>query len=483
MWKQCLHLLVKLVMVSVVGNVYARDLPEFTGLVKQAGPAVVNISSTQTISAHNVGLPPPPNLPSPDPDSEKLFDEWFKKFLEQNQDKGSGNNLFDFDTAASGSGFILSADGYIVTNHHVVAGAKEVKVRLTDKRELLAKVIGSDERTDIALLKVEAANLPTLKIGSAQKLQVGEWVLAIGSPFGFDHSATAGIVSAKGRSLPTDNYVSFIQTDVAINPGNSGGPLFNLDGEVIGINSQIYSRSGGFMGVSFAIPIETAMEVVKQLQAKGKVSRGWIGVYIQELDASLAQSFNLAKPEGALVVQVTPNGPAASLLKPGDVITNFASKPIDNAADLPSLVSSTPIGTEAKVEVLRKGKLQTFSLAVAELPADREVRGNDKGISPLSAPTRGLLGMHVSPLDAPTREMLGIEEGGVRVDEVLGDPARKAGIVAGDILTLVDGKVVSSPEQLQKQASHLEVGKTIAVLVQREEGARFLALKIEANAR
>lgn len=483
MWKQCWHLWLMLVTVLVGSSVQARDLPEFTELVKQAGPAVVNISSTQTISARSLGLPPPSVVPSPDPDSEKLFDEWFKKFLEQNQERGSGNNLLDFDTSASGSGFILSPEGYIVTNHHVVAGAKEVKVRLTDKREFIAKVIGSDERTDIALLKVAATNLPTLKMGNSQKLQVGEWVLAIGSPFGFDHSATAGIVSAKGRRLPTDNYVSFIQTDVAINPGNSGGPLFNLAGEVVGINSQIYSRSGGFMGVSFAIPIDTAIEVVEQLKTAGKVARGWLGVYIQELDSDLAQSFNMAKPEGALVVQVMPSGPAGSLLKPGDVITSFASKPIVNAADLPPLVASSVIGSEQKVEIVRKGKVQTFSIEVAELPTDREANTLEENPKQRPAPSDGILGMQVSAINPVTREALDIAEGGVRVEAVLGDPARRAGIMAGDILTQLDGRLVSTPEQLQKLASHLEVGKTVAVLVQREEGARFLALKIEANAR
>ena len=478
MWKHCWQLLGLLgSLLLLTGSLYARDLPEFTALVKQNSPAVVNISSTQKMLPHSLL---PPELQSPD--NEKLFDDWFKRYLEPGLGSG-GSNPFDLDTDSRGSGFILSENGYIVTNHHVVTGADEVKVKLNDGRELLAKVVGSDERTDIALLKVQAEHLPTLKIGNSQKLQVGEWVLAIGSPFGFDHSATAGIVSAIGRSLPTDNYVPFIQTDVAINPGNSGGPLFNLAGEVVGINSQIYSRSGGFMGVSFSIPVDIAMHVVEQLKTTGKVSRGWIGVYIQEIDAGLAESLDMHKAEGALVVQVMPTGPASNLLAPGDVILSFDGKPLVNASALPPLVGNTAIGKSVEISILRRGKKEYAEITVAELPTERELKSEDKSTQPQPAPIAGLLGMQVSALDPATAETMKLANGGVRVDEVVGDPARKAGVAAGDVVTMLDGQPVSNPEQLKELINQLKIGKTVAMLVQRENGARFLALKIEANAR
>jgi serine protease Do len=458
-----------------VNVVAARELPQFTDLVKQNSPAVVNISSTQKLS-------PKPVLPKElqSPEAEELFDELLKRFM----DPGQGGEPFDFGGGnTSGSGFILSSDGYIVTNNHVVAGADEVKVKLSDGRELIARVVGGDERTDVAVLKVAATGLPVLKLGSSQNLEVGEWVLAIGSPFGFDHSATAGIVSAKGRNLPTDSYVPFIQTDVAINPGNSGGPLFNLDGEVVGINSQIYSRSGGFMGVSFAIPIDVALDVIEQLKAKGSVSRGWIGVYIQEISAGLAESFNMPKPEGALVAQVLPNGPAARVLEPGDVVLTFDGKPVNDASTLPTLVGTTPLGKQVNVGILRDGKREIVQMTVAELPQTREVKQGSEPVQPQQAPVAGILGMEVVSVDAATREALKLDTGGVSVKKLIGEPARKAGIMEGDIITLLDGQAVESPEQLKKIADGLAVDKTVAVLVQRDGAARFLALKIEANAR
>ncbi|MDD5394196.1 MAG: trypsin-like peptidase domain-containing protein [Thiothrix sp.] len=350
-----------------VGSLFARDLPQFSALVKKNSPAVVNISTKQTVS-------PQKDLPEElrTPENEALFDEMMKRYFDND---GNGTSPFDFNSDARGSGFVFSSDGYIVTDYHVIDGADEVRVKLSDGRELPATIVGSDERTDIALLKVAARGLPVLKMGNSQKLEVGEWVLAIGSPFGFDHSATAGIVSAKGRSLPTENYVPFIQTDVAINPGNSGGPLFNLAGEVVGINSQIYSRSGGFMGVSFAIPIDVALDVVKQLKNKGSVSRGWIGVYVQELDAKLAQSFNLSTSEGALVAQVMPNGPAVGVLQPGDIIMAFDGKPIPDAASLPPLVASTVLGKLVSVNIRRGGQDQTVEMVIAALPKDAALTG------------------------------------------------------------------------------------------------------------
>ena len=348
------------------GTVFAHNLPQFTELVKKNSPAVVNISTQQSISPREML---PESLQSPETD--ELFDELMKRFLERDG-TGNGGQPFDFDSKSRGSGFIYSADGYIVTNHHVVLGATDIKVALNDGRELPAQLIGSDERTDVAVLKVTANDLPVLKMGASEKLEVGEWVLAIGSPFGFDHSATAGIVSAKGRSLPDENYVPFIQTDVAINPGNSGGPLFNLAGEVVGIKSQIYSRSGGFMGVSFAIPMDIAQNVIEQVKSKGSVSRGWLGVYVQEIDTALAESFGMSKPTGALVAQVMPAGPAAEVLKQGDVILSFDGKPVDNSAALPLLVSSTPIGKVVALAVLRAGKPETVTLTLTELPSPPE---------------------------------------------------------------------------------------------------------------
>jgi serine protease Do len=345
------------------GTAYASSLPQFTELVKQNSPAVVNISTKQSISPREML---PEALQSPETD--ELFDELMKRFLERDGG-GNADKPFDFDSKSRGSGFIYSSDGYIVTNYHVVEGADEIKVRLNDGRELPAQLIGSDERTDVAVLKIAAKGLPVLKMGVSDTLEVGEWVLAIGSPFGFDHSATAGIVSAKGRSLPNENYVPFIQTDVAINPGNSGGPLFNLAGEVVGINSQIYSRSGGFMGVSFAIPIDVAQGVIEQLKSTGAVSRSWLGVYVQEIDTKLAQSFNMTSPEGALVAEVMPDGPAAGVLNQGDVILSFDDKPVTNSAVLPLLVGSTAIGKTVELAVLRAGKYKAVSLILTELPS------------------------------------------------------------------------------------------------------------------
>lgn len=475
MLMQYLRALVSVWMFLALGIAQARDLPEFTGLVKQNSPAVVNISTKQSLSPQKLL---PDELRSPE--SDELFDEMMKRFLERGE---QGASPFNFDSNSRGSGFIYSQDGYVVTNHHVVYGADEIKVKLSDGRELPARTVGSDERTDIALLKVEARGLPVLKLGTSQKLEVGEWVLAIGSPFGFDHSATAGIVSAKGRSLPEENYVPFIQTDVAINPGNSGGPLFNLAGEVVGINSQIYSRSGGFMGVSFAIPVEVAGEVIEQLKSNGSVSRGWIGVYVQEIDANLAESFKMAKPEGALVAQVVMTGPAAQALKQGDVILGFDGKPVANAAALPPIVASTPMGKTVEVEVLREGKRQTVSMAVAELSQeDGATTPTSPDTSPRPAPVAGILGMQVTAADTATREALGLADTGVQVEAVIGEPARKAGILMGDVITQLDGQAVGSPAQLQTIAAGLETGKTVAVLVQRDGSARFLAMKIEANA-
>ncbi len=457
----------------VSGSLYARDLPQFTGLVKDNSPAVVNISTKQKLSPRKM-LPEEFNTP----EAEEFFDELMKRFFDPD---GKGTSPFDFDSDSRGSGFIYSADGYIVTNHHVVADADEINVKLSDGRELKANIVGSDERTDVALLKVEATGLPVLKMGTSEGLEVGEWVLAIGSPFGFDHSATAGIVSATGRSLPTESYVPFIQTDVAINPGNSGGPLFNLEGEVVGINSQIYSRSGGFMGVSFAIPIDIALDVINQLKNKGRVSRGWIGVYIQELSPELAQSFNMFKPEGALVAQVMPAGPAANVLRQGDIILEFDGIHVANADALPPLVGKTALGKDVKLSILRDGERQNVTLKIAELPNEGNTKSAANPTQPQQAPVAGVLGMKLAPIDQASLQALNLK-GGARVDAVIGEPARKTGIVDGDIISEIDGQPVVSPESVQTIAAGLNAGKTVAVLVQRDGSARFLAMKIEANA-
>lgn len=466
-----LFLLSWVMLLSVALPVHARTaLPEFTALVKQNGPAVVNISTTQSVTPRSMV---PERFRSPE--SEELFEELFKRFFEYD-----GNESLPFlpDDTSRGSGFIMSADGYVVTNHHVIDGADDITVKLSDRREFKAKLIGSDKRSDLALLKIDATNLPVLRMGDSSRLQVGEWVLAIGSPFGFEHSATAGIVSATGRSLPSDSYVPFIQTDVAINPGNSGGPLFNLDGEVVGINSQIYSRSGGFMGVSFAIPVSMAMSVIDQLKTKGKVSRGWIGVYIQEVDQALARSFNMARPEGALVAQIMKDSPAVNLLETGDVILSFDGKPVASAAALPSMVGMTHAGQAVDLVIMRNGERQTVKLTIGELPSEERQALQSPAGEKTKTETKSSLGIQVAPLDQTTRDALKLT-GGVLVERVTGNPARQAGVLAGDVITLVNGEKVDSPQALSELVASLPKGKTVAILVHRDESARFLALKIE----
>jgi serine protease Do len=336
----------------IVSSARAEGLPDFTELVRKNSPAVVNISTTQKITRNGPRLPHGLHqFPEGSP-----FDDFFRRFFGDREGESRS-----FETHSLGSGFIISSDGYIITNYHVIRDADTIIVRFSDRRELEAKVVGNDERSDLALLKVEAKGLPTLKQGDSKQLKVGEWVLAIGSPFGFEHSATAGIVSAVGRSLPEESYVPFIQTDVAINPGNSGGPLFNLAGEVVGINSQIYSRTGGFMGLSFAIPIDVAMEAVEQLKEKGQVTRGWLGVVIQDVTRELAESFGLERPQGALVAKVLAGSPAAAGgIQVGDIILNFGGSPVPRSSALPPLVGRAEIGEPVNVQVLRSGDRKTL---------------------------------------------------------------------------------------------------------------------------
>ncbi|OGB91047.1 MAG: protease Do, partial [Burkholderiales bacterium RIFCSPLOWO2_12_FULL_67_210] len=410
-----------LVLGIVLGvSAYAKELPDFTELVEKQGPAVVNISTTQIIrNAHGL-----PNLPEGDP-----FYEFFRRFAPQIPREQESQSL--------GSGFIISADGYIMTNAHVVDSAEKITVRLTDKREFRAKVIGADRRTDVALLKIEATGLPKITVGDPNKLKVGEWVVAIGSPFGFDSSVTAGIVSAKGRSLPQDNFVPFIQTDVAINPGNSGGPLFNMNGEVVGINSQIYTRSGGSMGLSFAIPIDVATQVTEQLRTSGKVTRGRIGVTIQELTRELAESFGLSKPVGALISSVEKNGPADKAgIEASDVILKFDGKPVNSSSDLPRMVAATKPGSKVAVDLWRKGGSRQVTVEIAEMPEDGKLARAAKKLADDVAEMISRLGIAVSELSKEQLHELQIS-GGLLVEEVKGSAARAAGLQHGDVLLAI----------------------------------------------
>ncbi len=452
-------------------NTYARGgLPEFTELVADNGAAVVNISTTKSIQKTQMPqLPEGMEIPEGVP-----FNDLFKHFF-----GGPGRRMPEQESHSLGSGFVLSSDGYILTNHHVIKDADEVIVRFSDRTELEAKILGSDERSDVALLKVEKTGLTAVKLGDSTKLKVGEWVLAIGSPFGFDYSATAGIVSALGRSLPSDSYVPFIQTDVAINPGNSGGPLFNLDGEVIGINSQIYSRTGGFMGVSFAIPMDVVMNVVAQIKSQGYVSRGWLGVVIQDVTRELAESFGLDKPKGALISRVLADSPAAKAgFEAGDVILSFNGKTIPMSSDLPPIVGRSPIGKKVDVVVMRNNKRQVLSVEVEELPESEKV-ASAKGKQGRLYDAR--LAIEVNDLTESQRENSSIENGGVLVVDVDTGPAANAGLRRGDIILSMNNTKVKGAKQFLDTAKDLPTDKAIPVLVQRGEGAIFLAIKIKAD--
>ncbi len=365
----------------------------------------------------------------------------------------------------------------MLTNHHVVKDADEIIVKFSDRRELVAKLIGSDARTDVAVLKVEANDLPAVNIGNPGLLQVGEWVLAIGSPFGFEQSVTAGIVSAKGRSLPGGNYVPFIQTDVAINPGNSGGPLFNMDGKVVGINSQIYSRTGGFMGLSFAIPMDVVMNAVEQIKKSGKAAHGWLGVQIQDVTRELAESFGMKKPMGALVSKVIPGSPAEKAkLQIGDIITEFNGHPIENSGDLPPMVGITPINDKATLKILRQGDEKTLDFNIGLLPEQVDKVADAK--TEKAKPTNRL-GVSVSDLTAEEREALQVIKGGVLVQNIGKGAAKNAGIQSGDVILRMGNDVIHNVADFEKIAKNLPVGKSVAVLVQRRGSPAFLALKID----
>ncbi|AGA32513.1 serine protease MucD - like protein [Thioalkalivibrio nitratireducens DSM 14787] len=454
------------VLIAFSAPVAAGQLPDFVPLAEEYSPAVVNISSTRERASAEGGREMP-ELPEGMP---------FGDLLERFFGERGMPQPFERERASLGSGFIYTADGYILTNHHVVEGASEIVVRLSDRRVFTAELVGSDPQSDVAVLKIDADDLPTLKLGSSERLRVGEWVLAIGSPFGFDHSVTAGIVSAKGRSLPSDNYVPFIQTDVAINPGNSGGPLFNLDGEVVGINSQIYSRTGGFMGLSFAIPIEMAVEVAEQLRETGTVTRGWLGVLIQEVTRELADSFGMSRPTGALVAQVQPNSPAERAgFRTGDVILRFNGIDVPRSSALPPIVGRTPVDSEVEVDVRRGSEEIVIEVTIDALP--EEVAAG-RGMPPRATEPQTLLGMQIEPLGAEERSALGLGETGVRVRGVTGNPARAAGIAAGDVIAQFAGEAVSSPEDLEEKANAAEPGRSVAVLIHRDGNPVFIALRI-----
>lgn len=435
-------------------------LPEFTELVKRVSPAVVNISSTRNRRAPLEQF------------DEHGMPDFFRRFF---RDMPRGQ--VPRQRPAAGSGFIISSDGYILTNNHVVEGADEIIVALSDRRERVAELVGADPLSDLALLKIEATDLPVVDIGVSEELEVGEWVVAIGSPFGFELSVTQGIVSAKGRSLPGRsgyNFVPFIQTDVAINPGNSGGPLLNLDGEVVGINSQIFTRSGGYMGLSFAIPIDVAMEVVAQLKDKGSVSRGWLGVYIQPVDRDLAESFGLDRPSGALITEVFEASPAKSAdLRVGDIILEFNGKKIDLSSDLPHLVGRTRADTDARLLIVRDGKKKTISVKIGVL--DQENLG-DLSRSGSDIPGNQL-GVEVRDLSDEDRNNLGVD-GGVLVLRVAPGPGRSAGIQQGDVITTLDSQWVNSSEQFASVAEKLDVNVAIPLRIVRNGRPEFLVIKI-----
>ncbi|HHL19382.1 MAG TPA: Do family serine endopeptidase [Thiothrix sp.] len=443
---------------------FAVELPNFTNLVKTYSPAVVNISTSYkdkgiSSQAKTYGHDGGAYGFSPDQLNNKGFAD-------------------DIESTSLGSGFILSADGYVVTNHHVVEGANKIIVRLNDRREFIAKLIGSDIRSDIAVLKVDAHDLPVLTIDDTPDLEVGEWVVAIGSPYGFDHSVTAGIVSAKQRSLPSESYVPFIQTDVAINPGNSGGPLFNIKGEVIGINSQIYSRTGGSVGLSFAIPIDVVVSVVEQLKSKGKVRRGWLGVRVQEVTREIKHAFNLDKIQGALVNEVFAGSPAENILQVGDVIVEFDGAFVPRVSALPVMVGKADIGKALTITLLRKGKRTEVELVLKEL-VDVARTEKTEELPKVVNNEKIVLGMTIANLSDAMRKSSAVKTGGAWVNSVRTGTAASAGILVGDVILMFDGQMVKNARQLLTWVKTIAKGDSIPVLIRRKDTTRFVVLNIE----
>ena len=471
-------------------------LPDFTNLVEQVGPGVVNVEA-------QIGGGRNEQASAQAPDDQGM-PEFFRRFFGPDmpmpgmqpgapQDPG-GRSPGSRDPGghghgiSMGTGFIISADGYVMTNHHVVEGADTVKVRLSDRREFTAKVVGSDEQSDVALLKIAATGLPTLRLGDSNLLRPGQWVVAIGSPFGLDHSVTAGIVSAVGRSNPyaDQRYVPFIQTDVPINRGNSGGPLLNTRGEVVGINSQIFSNTGGYMGVSFAIPIDVAMSAVKQLKATGKVSRGQIGVNVQQIGADDARGLGLPDTRGALIVNVAPGSAGEKAgLEPGDVIRSFNSATINDSSELPPLVGALPPGSRAKLNVLREGKPREFDITLTQLDEGVANAMPAPGIRPQAAAgASNALGLVGQALDPNDRKQLGLKPGeGVGIARVEGLAARNAGLQPGDVVLSIGRTPVDSPAALDRQLRDVKAGQTVMLLVHRGNASQFVAVTPRTDAK
>lgn len=442
----------------------AQNLPDFTELVEEAAPGVVNISTSRTVQRSSAPGFGGQEIP-------EIFRHFFGDSFPSPPSSGQGRSE---ERQSLGSGFIISDDGYVMTNAHVVQDADEILVRLNDRREMTAELIGSDVQTDVALLKIDASDLPTLTLGDSDALRVGEWVAAIGSPFGFDHSVTAGIVSAINRTLPRDAYVPFIQTDVAINPGNSGGPLFNLDGEVVGINSQIFTRSGGFMGVSFAIPINVAMDVADQLREDGRVNRGWLGVMIQPVSRDLAESFGMDDAIGALIADLDPEGPAArGGLQAGDVILEVNGEEVERSSSLPRLIGRGAPGSEVELTLMRDGEEISESVELGSWP-------NAEGETEQTTSNNQVrLGLMVAEIDDAMREQLNIQ-GGVEVRQVEPDSvAATAGIRPGDVLVSIDHRSVSSSEELVQIVESLPTDRAIPLRLFREGRSLFVALRLE----
>lgn len=451
----------------------ADSLPDFTDLVDKVGPAVVNIRTTERVKSGQNGMPG-----SEDEEMQEFFRRFFGVPIPPRQQHPAPRNRKQPPQQEEevprgvGSGFIISADGYVLTNAHVVENADEVYVTLTDKREFKARIIGSDKRTDVALVKIDGNHLPRLTMGDSNKVRAGEWVIAIGSPFGLENTVTAGIVSAKARD--TGDYLPLIQTDVAVNPGNSGGPLINMRGEVIGINSQIYSRSGGYMGISFAVPIDEAIRVSEQLKATGKVTRGRIGVQIGEVTKDVAESLGLAKAQGALVQRVEPGGPAEKGgLEAGDIIVKFNGTPIEKSSDLPRLVGNTKPGSRATVTIWRKGTNRDLALTVAEMEPDNVAKKEVK--KPKQPQPTNAMGLAVSDLTEAQRKELKTE-GGVIVEGVDG-PAARAGLRPGDVILRLNNTDVKDTKQFNSLVSKLDPKRSAVLLVRRGDSSQFVPLK------
>jgi serine protease Do len=455
--------------VGFAGAVRA-ELPDFTPLVERSSPAVVNITARKgaTSASEDPSEIDPEEMP-----------EFFRRFF----GPGGPNPHQDGypERVSGGSGFIISPEGYVLTNHHVVDGADEVTVRLQDRREFTARVVGSDPQSDVAVLKLDAENLPVVPLGDSKALKPGQWVLAIGSPFGFEHSVTAGIVSAVGRSFNNDQrYVPFIQTDVPINRGNSGGPLLNLQGEVVGINSQIFSNTGGYIGLSFAIPIDVARSVADQIRTKGKVSRGVLGVGVQEVTRDIADALELPRIGGALVGQVTPgSGAEKAGMKPQDVILSYNGTLIEHSSDLPPLVGATTPGSRASIEVFREGKALTLPIEVGELDGEVELASTRPAAK---SEATNALGVSVRDLTGEEREQLGLAEEGVLVEDVTSAEVRRTGLRPGDVILMVGRTRIASASEFERQADAAKAGHSVILLVQRGDTTTFLAVKPKAEA-